>query len=124
MQKYIQGRSCKERIHLCQPSNYDSLLYKCPEFLSTRLILPTKAAVRASYKGSCQGFLLHVAHQIYRKWKFGEIYHKMNHFYKSVTAHTQLKDKGKKVKARIWWERDFQWLRLQAQNAVGHRFSL
>ena len=43
----------------------------------------------------------------------------MNHFYKSVTAHTQLKDKGKKVKARIWWERDFQWLRLQAQNAVG-----
>lgn len=29
----------------------------------------------------------------------------MNHVYESATAHTQLKDKSKKVKARVWRER-------------------
>ena len=29
----------------------------------------------------------------------------MNHVYKRATAHTQLKDKSEKVKARIWRER-------------------
>lgn len=29
----------------------------------------------------------------------------MNHVYESATAHTQLKDKSKKVKAGVWRER-------------------